>query len=102
MTSCAEDPKEALDEAKTPESPYVFPHKSGPNAGEPIQGIKNGFWWIQYSSITSAQTTGTGTAQASGLSEGISAIEGTWNSYDYTPDENTHECYWVHLLATFR
>src|SRR5438128_11392476 len=33
----------ALDEAKTPESPYVFPHKSGPNAGEPVQDIKNGF-----------------------------------------------------------
>ncbi|MBI2219978.1 MAG: hypothetical protein HYU53_02075 [Acidobacteria bacterium] len=33
----------ALDEAKTPESQYVFPHKSGPNAGEPVQDIKNGF-----------------------------------------------------------
>ena len=33
----------ALDEAKTPESPYVFPHKSGPKEGEPVQDIKNGF-----------------------------------------------------------
>jgi integrase len=33
----------ALEESKTPESPYVFPHKSGPNAGEPVQEIKNGF-----------------------------------------------------------
>src|SRR5437867_5505496 len=33
----------ALDEAKTPESQYVFPHKSGPNAGGPVQDIKNGF-----------------------------------------------------------
>ena len=33
----------ALEASKTPESPYVFPHKSGPNAGEPVQDIKNGF-----------------------------------------------------------
>src|SRR6266566_5572761 len=33
----------ALDEAKTPESQYVFPHRSGPNAGQPVQDIKNGF-----------------------------------------------------------
>ena len=33
----------ALAEAKTPESPYVFPHKSGPSEGEPVQDIKNGF-----------------------------------------------------------
>jgi integrase len=33
----------ALDEAKTPESLYVFAHKSGPKAGEPVQDVKNGF-----------------------------------------------------------
>ncbi len=32
-----------LDGTKTPESVYVFPHRSGPNAGEPVQDIKNGF-----------------------------------------------------------
>ncbi len=34
---------QTLQEARTPESPYVFPHRSGPNAGEPVQDIKNGF-----------------------------------------------------------
>ena len=33
----------ALEASKTPESPYVFPHKSGPSAGEPVHDIKNGF-----------------------------------------------------------
>jgi len=32
-----------LFEAREPEAQYVFPHKSGPNAGEPVQDIKNGF-----------------------------------------------------------
>ena len=27
----------------SPECPYVFPHATGPNAGEPVQDIKNGF-----------------------------------------------------------
>jgi integrase len=34
---------QTLQEARTPESPYVFPHKSGPSAGAPVQDIKNGF-----------------------------------------------------------
>ena len=34
---------EKLFEAREPEAQYVFPHKSGPNAGEPVQDIKNGF-----------------------------------------------------------
>ena len=29
--------------ARAPDGAYVFPHKSGPNAGEPVQDIKNGF-----------------------------------------------------------
>jgi len=33
----------ALHADRHPESPWVFPHKSGPNAGEPVQDIKNGF-----------------------------------------------------------
>lgn len=34
---------QTLDEARTPESPCVFPHKSGPSTGEPVQDIKSGF-----------------------------------------------------------
>jgi integrase len=34
---------ETLNADRNPESPWVFPHKSGPNAGEPVQDIKNGF-----------------------------------------------------------
>jgi integrase len=33
----------ALHETREPVSPYVFPHRSGPNAGEPVMDIKNGF-----------------------------------------------------------
>jgi integrase len=29
--------------AREPDGEYVFPHKSGPKAGEPVQAIKNGF-----------------------------------------------------------
>ena len=32
-----------LQDAKTLESPSVFPHTAGPNLGEPVQDIKNGF-----------------------------------------------------------
>jgi integrase len=34
---------EQLFEAREAEAQYVFPHKVGPNAGEPVQDIKNGF-----------------------------------------------------------
>jgi hypothetical protein len=34
---------ERLFEAREPDAQYVFPHKSGPNAGAPVQDIKNGF-----------------------------------------------------------
>ncbi len=34
---------QALYENREPVSPYVFPHRSGPNAGEPVMDIKNGF-----------------------------------------------------------
>src|SRR4029079_4906576 len=30
-------------DAREPQAQYVFPHKAGPNAGEPVQDIKNGF-----------------------------------------------------------
>jgi integrase len=34
---------EKLSKAREPESPYVFPHKLGKNAGEPVHDVKNGF-----------------------------------------------------------
>jgi len=34
---------ETLHGRRNPESPWVFPHKSGPSEGEPVQDIKNGF-----------------------------------------------------------
>src|SRR5438128_576975 len=34
---------QALHDKRDPVSPYVFPHRSGPNAGEPVMDIKNGF-----------------------------------------------------------
>jgi integrase len=34
---------QALHENREPVSPYVFPHRSSPNAGEPVMDIKNGF-----------------------------------------------------------
>ena len=34
---------QALYGSREPVSPYVFPHRSGPNAGEPVMDIKNGF-----------------------------------------------------------
>jgi integrase len=33
----------ALFGTREPDAQYVFPHKSGPNTGEPVQDIKNGF-----------------------------------------------------------
>jgi len=33
----------AVGKAASLESPYVFPHTAGPNVGEPIRDIKNGF-----------------------------------------------------------
>ena len=34
---------QTLHAAASLESPYVFPHTAGPNVGEPIRDIKNGF-----------------------------------------------------------
>ena len=34
---------QALHDKRDPVSPYVFPHRSGPNAGDPVMDIKNGF-----------------------------------------------------------
>src|SRR4030095_1716483 len=34
---------QALYGAREPAAQYVFPHKAGPNAGAPVQDIKNGF-----------------------------------------------------------
>jgi integrase len=34
---------ETLNADRNPASPHVFPHKSGPHAGDPVQDIKNGF-----------------------------------------------------------
>ncbi len=39
----AHDTLKALHEARDAASPYVFPHRSGPNAGTPVMDIKNGF-----------------------------------------------------------
>jgi integrase len=39
----AHDTLKALHEARDPVSPYVFPHRVGPNAGAPVMDIKNGF-----------------------------------------------------------
>jgi integrase len=39
----AHDTLTALHEARDPISPYVFPHRVGPNAGAPVMDIKNGF-----------------------------------------------------------
>jgi hypothetical protein len=37
------DTLRTLHEARDPVSPYVFPHRVGPNAGAPVMDIKNGF-----------------------------------------------------------
>ncbi len=34
---------QALYDNREPEGPYVFPHRAGPNAGQPVMDIKNGF-----------------------------------------------------------
>ncbi len=34
---------QALYDKRDPDAPYVFPHRSGPNAGQPVMDIKNGF-----------------------------------------------------------
>jgi hypothetical protein len=39
----AHDTLTALHEARDPVSPYVFPHRVGPNTGQPVMDIKNGF-----------------------------------------------------------
>ena len=39
----AHDTLKALHETRDPVSPYVFPHRVGPNAGAPVMDIKNGF-----------------------------------------------------------
>ena len=39
----AHDTLKALHEARDLVSPYVFPHRVGPNAGAPVMDIKNGF-----------------------------------------------------------
>jgi integrase len=39
----ANDTLKALHDARDPVSPYVFPHKVGKHAGEPVYDIKNGF-----------------------------------------------------------
>jgi hypothetical protein len=39
----AHDTLTGLYEARDPVTPYVFPHRVGRNAGEPVMDIKNGF-----------------------------------------------------------
>ena len=39
----AHDTLKALHGTRDPVSPYVFPHRSGPNVGAPVMDIKNGF-----------------------------------------------------------
>jgi integrase len=34
---------QALHDTRQPGTPYVFPHRSGPNAGEPVVDSKNAF-----------------------------------------------------------
>jgi hypothetical protein len=43
LNGTAHDTLTALHETRDPVSPYVFPHRVGPNAGEPVMDIKNGF-----------------------------------------------------------
>src|SRR5258708_4587020 len=44
LNTTAHDTLKGLHEARDPGSPYVFPHRSGPNAGAPVMDIKNGFY----------------------------------------------------------
>jgi hypothetical protein len=48
---------------------------------------------VQHPNETSAQSTGTGTGQASGLSGGSSTITGGWSTTYYESSEFTHECF---------
>jgi integrase len=43
LNATARSVLETLHADRDPVSPWVFPHRSGPNAGEPVQDIKNGF-----------------------------------------------------------
>src|SRR5207244_13509809 len=43
LNATARGTLEKLSKAREPENPYVFPHKLGKNAGEPVHDVKNGF-----------------------------------------------------------
>jgi integrase len=43
LNATAKRTLEALHADRNPESPWVFPHKSGRKAGQPVEDIKNGF-----------------------------------------------------------
>jgi len=43
LNATAQRTLKSLQADRNPASPWVFPHKSGPNVGEPVQDIKNGF-----------------------------------------------------------
>jgi integrase len=43
LNATAKGTLEQLCANRSPESPWVFPHKSGPKAGQPVQDIKKGF-----------------------------------------------------------
>ena len=43
LNATARGTLEKLSKGRDPENPYVFPHKLGKNAGEPVHDVKNGF-----------------------------------------------------------
>ncbi len=43
LNATAKGTLEKLSKSREPENPYVFPHKLGKNAGEPVHDVKNGF-----------------------------------------------------------
>ncbi len=43
LNATAKGALEKLSKGREPENPYVFPHKLGKNAGEPVHDVKNGF-----------------------------------------------------------
>ena len=43
LNATARETLERLSKQRDPENPYVFPHKLGKTAGEPVQDVKNGF-----------------------------------------------------------
>ena len=43
LNATAKGTLEKLSKERDPENPYVFPHKLGKNAGEPVHDVKNGF-----------------------------------------------------------